>query len=55
MNIFAGLLSAAARIVTLPLTVAADVLTLGGVLTDRDRSYTGKQIDNIVNDLEVDE
>jgi hypothetical protein len=55
MNILVGAIRAAIRIVTLPIAVIADVVTLGGVLTDRDKGYTSKQIENIVEDLEIDE
>lgn len=47
-----------ANVVTLPLSVAADVVTLGGELTDRKQSYTetkatriGKDASRIVEDV----
>lgn len=57
-----GLLTSAVRatanVVTLPVSVAADVVTLGGELNDRDKSYTetklnriGKDASKIVEDI----
>lgn len=49
---------ATANVVTLPLSVAADVVTLGGELNDRGKSYTetklkriGKDASKIVEDV----
>lgn len=57
-----GFLEKAARltvnVVTLPVSVAADVVTLGGELNDRGRSYTadkaariGKDASKIIEDV----
>jgi len=43
---------AAVGVVTTPVSVVADVVTLGGVLTDRDTPYTAEQISDIVKNLE---
>lgn len=47
-----------ANVVTLPISVAADVVTLGGELTDRRKSYTetkfkriGKDASSVIDDI----
>jgi len=47
-----SILDAFIRVVTLPIAAALDVVTMGGVLTDRDESYTGEQIKHIGEDIE---
>jgi hypothetical protein len=54
MNILQGLCDAAIGVATLPVTVVADIVTMGGVLTDRETSYTGDQLGKIMQDI-VDE
>lgn len=49
---FDSLLKAVVATVTLPVSVVADAATLGGVLTDRDETYTGKTMRKIVENLE---
>jgi hypothetical protein len=46
------LTKAAVGVVTLPVSVAADVVTLGGTLTDKDKPYTAETVSNIVQNLE---
>lgn len=41
---------ATANVVTLPLSVAADVVTLGGELNDRGKSYTETKLKRIGKD-----
>lgn len=48
---FKSLLKAAVGVVTLPIDVAADVITLGGALTDKDQPYTAKKASDIVGNL----
>lgn len=49
-----GFLTSAVRatvnVVTLPLSVAADVVTLGGELNDRGKSYTETKLNRIGKD-----
>jgi len=52
---FERLIKVAVDTVTLPVAVAADVVTLGGALMDRDEPYTvskakrlGKEVGNVV-------
>ena len=46
-----SLAKAAVGVVTLPVTVAADVITLGGALTDKDEPYTASAASDIVKNL----
>ncbi len=48
---FANLLKAAVGVVKLPVDVAADVVTMGGALTDRPKPYTAKGVADIVENL----
>ncbi len=45
---FDSLLKAAVGVVTLPLDVAADVVTLGGSLTDKREPYTAKKVSDVM-------
>ena len=51
-GILESLTKAAVGVVTLPVSVAADVVTLGGTLTDKDKPYTADTVSNIVQNLE---
>jgi hypothetical protein len=42
---------AAVGVVTLPVTVVADVATLGGSLTEKESPYTAERIEDIINNL----
>lgn len=46
-----NLLRAATGIVTLPLDVAADVITMGGALTDKPRPYTADKARDIMRNV----
>lgn len=48
---FDSLFKAAVNVVTAPVAVAADVVTLGGSLTDRNETYTGEQLRNLMQNL----
>ena len=49
---FESLLKAAVGVVVdLPVSVAADVVTLGGALTDKDKPYTASAVENIVGNI----
>jgi hypothetical protein len=41
----------AAGVVTLPVAVVADVVTLGGALSDTDEAYTAKAASDIIKNL----
>ena len=48
---FNSLLKAAIGIVTAPIDVIADVVTLGGSLTDKDEPYTTAKISDVMRNL----
>jgi hypothetical protein len=50
-NIFESMLKAAVGVATLPVTLVADVATLGGVLTDKPVPYTADAVSDIVTNL----
>lgn len=49
-----GLLKAVVEVAKLPVDVAADVITLGGALTDKNKPYTAKRCERIMNKLDED-
>ena len=46
-----SLAKAAAAVVTVPIAVAADVVTMGGALTDKDQPYTADAVSDLVENL----
>lgn len=48
---FGDLLKAAAAIVTVPVGVVADVVTLGGAMTDKDKPYTAEALGDMMDNL----
>ena len=38
-------------VVKTPLSVVADVVTLGGTLTDRDQTYTGEALEEVMDNV----
>ena len=42
---------AATAVVTVPVSVVADVVTLGGSLTDKDKPYTAEALGDMVDNL----
>lgn len=49
---FNNLLKAAVGIVKLPVDVAADVVTMGGVLSEKKEAYTSKGVKQIMKNLD---
>lgn len=49
---FGSLFKAAVGVAITPITIAADVVTLGGALTDREEPYTVSNAEEIMNNLE---
>jgi hypothetical protein len=49
---FTSLLKAAAAVVTVPVSAAADVITIGGALTDAPQSYTAKALEDLMQNLD---
>lgn len=48
---FDSLVKAALGVVTIPVAIAADTITLGGSLTDRKRPYTAEACSDVVKNL----
>ena len=46
-----SLTKAALGVVTVPVAVVADVVTLGGVLTDKPEPYTAEAVNDVVKNL----
>lgn len=52
MSIFGKLVKLVVNTVAIPIEVAKDVVTLGGVATCQPESYTSKRIKKLVEDAE---
>lgn len=52
MNMFSGLLKAALGVVSIPVALVADAVTLGGSLTDRNTPYTASAVSDVVTNIE---
>ena len=52
-GIFESAIKAASAVIDIPVSIAADVVTLGGALNDKDGTYTGdaagRFVDNVKN------
>ena len=48
---FESALKAAAAVVDIPVAIIADTVTLGGALTDREETYTGKAAGRLVKNV----
>jgi hypothetical protein len=46
-----SLAKAATAVVTVPVAVVADVVTMGGQLTDKDKPYTAEAVEDLVDNL----
>ena len=47
-----SLAKAAVAVVKVPVTVVADVVTLGGVLTDKEKPYTAEALSDLMRHLD---
>ena len=47
-----SLAKAAVGVVTVPVAAVADVVTLGGSLTDKDKPYTAEAVSDVLKNLE---
>lgn len=52
LGILGDIVKTTVDVATTPLSVAADVITLGGTLNDRDEAYTETSLNNILKDIE---
>ena len=50
-GLFESLAKAALGVVTVPVAVVADVVTLGGALTDKEEPYTATAVSDVVENL----
>ena len=46
-----SLVKAATAVVTVPVALVADVVTMGGALTDKDKPYTAEAVKDMVDNL----
>jgi hypothetical protein len=46
-----SLVKSAAAVVTVPVAIVADVVTMGGALTDKDQPYTADAVGDLVDNL----
>lgn len=51
LGMFESLAKAAVAVVTVPVAVVADVVTMGGVMTDKDKPYTAEAVEDFVDNL----
>lgn len=51
-GVFNSLAKAALGAVKLPVDIVADIATMGGVLTDKDKPYTVEGLENVYENLE---
>lgn len=51
-GILNDLAKAAVGVVTLPVAVVADIATLGGALTDKDKPYTAEKLEQVYDNLD---
>lgn len=50
-DILTSLTKAAVNVVSLPVSVVADVVTIGGALTDKDKPYTVETVEDIIENI----
>jgi hypothetical protein len=51
LKMLESLTKAATAVVTVPVAVVADVVTLGGVVTKREKPYTAEAVSDMVQNL----
>lgn len=51
LGMFESLAKAAVAVVTVPVAVVADVVTMGGVLTDKEKPYAAEAVEDFVDNL----
>jgi hypothetical protein len=52
-GIIESLAQAAVSVAKLPIDVAADVVTMGGVMTDKDKPYTAEGLEDLMRNLKA--
>lgn len=48
-----SLIKSSAAVVTVPVAIAADIVTLGGVFTDREEPYTAEAVSDFVKNVQA--
>lgn len=51
LGIFRHSIKAVASIVDIPISAAADVITLGGALTEKEKPYTAEACSNLIKNI----
>lgn len=54
MGLFKALVSTAINLVTLPVDIVKDVVTLGGAITDQPKTYTEQKLEKIKEEASED-
>lgn len=54
MSLFGAIVRTAVNVVTLPVAVAKDVLTLGGTVTEQTKPYTVQKLEQIKEEADDD-
>jgi len=54
MSLFGKLVKTVVNVVALPVEVVKDVVTLGGVATLQEKSYTAQRVEKLVEDADED-
>lgn len=54
MNLLGKIIKVGMDVATLPVEVAKDVITGGGIVTEEDESYTIKRLKELLNEVEGD-
>jgi hypothetical protein len=52
LGLITSLAKAAVAVVEVPVAVAADVVTLGGALTEKDKPYTATAVEHLVKNVQ---
>lgn len=52
MGLFSAIVKTTINVATLPVALAKDTLTLGGTLTEKDKTYTEKKLEQIKKEAE---
>ena len=54
MKLFGQIVRTVVNVVELPVAVAKDVVTLGGIVTEQGKSYTKQQLEKIADEAQED-
>lgn len=51
-NVLKGLTKAVVSAATLPIDIVADVITIGGTMTDQEKPYTAKKLEKMIDGID---